>query len=305
MARMTFEQANNYQSNNNPNFVGFFSLKNDGDEAIVRFMHDDVSTFDILSVHPVTIDGRYRSVSCLRDDPREPLDRCPLCQGNVSSRNAIYIHMIQYNSDENGNIVPSLKVWERSLSYATKLRDLIIEYGPLTNSVFKIRRSGKPGSRETNYSIMYANPNIYSPDRYPIPEGAFENYSALGTCVMNKTADDMMVYLNTGNFPAKQNTNNDLNESIPTGGYTPAVPQQYAPPVQQAPQQPPVNYAPPQQQYAPPVQQYNAPSQVNTPPVQNNMPPMGGYTPNVPNAADRTAPWMETPAVDKPKRYYQ
>ena len=37
--------------------VGFFTLKNDGDEAIVRIMHDTPEEFDILAVHQTQVDG--------------------------------------------------------------------------------------------------------------------------------------------------------------------------------------------------------------------------------------------------------
>ena len=53
-------------------------MKNDGDEAIVRIMHDSPETFDIVTNHTVTIDGKYRSVNCIREIG-QPVTNCPFC----------------------------------------------------------------------------------------------------------------------------------------------------------------------------------------------------------------------------------
>jgi len=52
MAKISFEEA---QSNVNSNStgIGFFSLADDGDEAIVRILHDSTDSFDIVTVHEV------------------------------------------------------------------------------------------------------------------------------------------------------------------------------------------------------------------------------------------------------------
>ena len=88
MARISFETFQETANNNQGNYdVKLFSLKDDGDEAIVRIMHDSVADFDIITTHTVKIGDNYRKVSCIRD-PREPLDNCPLCKSgsNIQQR---------------------------------------------------------------------------------------------------------------------------------------------------------------------------------------------------------------------------
>ena len=153
------------QSQGNGPRVGFFTLKNDGDEAIVRIMHDSPEEFDILAVHPVQVDGRFRNVSCLRG-PSDPMDMCPFCLENKKLATKIYIHMIQYVRDENNQIVAQPKVWERTTAYARQLAEYINEYGPLSDMIFKIKRNGAAGSMETTYTIMPANAKLYPEDLY-------------------------------------------------------------------------------------------------------------------------------------------
>ena len=58
--------------------VGYFKI-NDGEEAIVRFNYSSPKEFDIVTIHNIKVGDRFRKVSCLRVDGREPLDNCPLC----------------------------------------------------------------------------------------------------------------------------------------------------------------------------------------------------------------------------------
>lgn len=213
MANINFDQINvGYGNANNNNSVGFFTLKNDGDEAIVRIMHDSTADFDIMTTHPIQLDGKFRKVNCIRN-PMESMDKCPLCASGDKVQQRIYIHLIQYVRDESGAIIPKPMVWDRSIQYAVTLKNLIDEYGPLSDSIFKIRRSGVHGQRDTSYAIMYGNPNIYKNEMYPKLDGAFDKYKVLGTAVMDKTFDEMSIFVSTGAFPAKQTDEHDDERS--------------------------------------------------------------------------------------------
>ena len=199
----------NNDSNNNSNSIGFLSLKNDGDEAIVRIMHDSVEDFDIVTLHPINLGGKYRTISCIRD-PRDPMDNCPLCKNGTKIQSRIFIHMIQYTTNENGQIEAKPVVWERSISYATKLKNDIDEYGPLSNCIFKIKRNGKAGDMQTTYDMKLGNPNMYNESLYPKLENAFDNYSVCGTIVLDKNYNEIAEFVATGKFPEtnKEPTNN-------------------------------------------------------------------------------------------------
>jgi len=217
MAKVSFDTAVSNMNNdtNNGNSVGFFTLKNDGDEAIVRIMHDSVDDFDIVSLHPVNLGGKFRTVNCIRE-PREPIDNCPLCKNGTKIQSKIFIHMIQYTVTPEGKIEAKPVVWERSISYATKLKNDIDEYGPLSNCIFKIKRNGKPGDMQTTYDMKLGNPNMYNEASYPKIEGAFTNYTACGTVVMNKNYDELVTFVTTGAFPEKpQNNTNTTVSNVP------------------------------------------------------------------------------------------
>lgn len=201
---MSFDTAvasiGNESSNNNTSSVGFFSLKNDGDEAIVRIMHDSVNDFDILTTHPITLGGKFRSINCIRE-PRDPMDKCPLCNNGTKVQSRIFIHMIQYVANAQGQVEAKPVVWERSISYATKLKNDIDEYGPLSNCIFKIRRNGKAGDMQTTYDMRLGNPSVYNEANYPKIPDAFKNYTACGTIVLDKNYEEMCTFVSTGAFP--------------------------------------------------------------------------------------------------------
>lgn len=165
--------------------VGYFSLRDDGDETLVRFAYSDPSEFEVYTVHPVTIDGRFRKVNCI-NDLRAGVHSCPLCAAGVQLQQKFYIRLIEYTRDEEGKVVPYARIWERPASYMQILTNLFTEYGPLCDSVFKVKRSGARGDMQTTYSIMYANPSIYNEQLYPKDFSMFENYSPLGTAILDK-----------------------------------------------------------------------------------------------------------------------
>lgn len=170
--------------------VQYFSLKNDGDDAIVRFMHDSIDDFDCVAVHDVDIGGKTRKINCIRN-PQESTDNCPLCRRGARVQSRIYLHLIQYTKDDNGNIVSTPKVWERPISYGATIANYINEYGKLSNTVFKIKRNGASGSNSTKYDIIPANPSVCTADAYPINTEFFANWKALGNVVLNKSFDEI------------------------------------------------------------------------------------------------------------------
>lgn len=267
MAQVSFDVASSMQDNNSTQYsnnVEFFNLANDGDEAIVRFMHDDVSSFNILTVHNVQVGGKYRKVNCIRQ-PQEPTDMCPLCASGNNISNRFFIHLLVYTQDASGNIVCKPQVWERGFNYATRLKSLLDEYGPLSNELFKVKRKGAKGSMDTTYDILYCNPKIYNNESYPINSDAFNNYNELGTIVMNKDAVAMNTFIATGSFPEVQQTQNNNSNAAPA--YTP---------------KPEVNNVAPTYNNVPNVTPVNVPPSNNTPNITGTPPWMNPNTTTAP-----------------------
>lgn len=184
------------QQNGDKPYVGYFTLKNDKDTAIVRIMHDSPEDFDMVVGHRITINDKLRLVSCLNEKAGD--DKCPLCAAGKKTEDKIYIHLIEYTKDANGQIVATPKVWERSAYYANTLINNINNYGPLSDCIFKITRNGVAGSKKTTYDLMYANPNVYTNEMYPKKTELFEGYKAVGTVVWTMDAKRMEALLNGG-----------------------------------------------------------------------------------------------------------
>ena len=207
MAQISYEDVRS--SSENEFNVGFFSLKSDGDEAIVRILCDQVSDLDILTVHPVTVGQSSfpnRNVNCLRT-PHEPLEKCPFCNSGEKVKQRVFIKMLQYDE----NKVPHAVVWDRPAgTYVPKLKSYVDNYGPLSNIMCKIIRHGS--GLDTTYDIIpNINPQVYTLENYKKDTSAFEEeeFKVLGRMVMDKTADEMITFMRTGNFPerSKETTN--------------------------------------------------------------------------------------------------
>lgn len=209
MAKISFEEAQS-NVNSNSSGIGFFSLADDGDEAIVRILHDSTDSFDIVTVHDIQVGDKRKKIDCLRT-LRDPLDKCPFCNAGMKTSQRFYIHLLEYQKDESGNIVVLPRIWERSIQYATTIKNLMDEYGPLSDCVFKIRRNGAKGDLHTTYSIMFGNPNVYKEEFYPKDASAFDEYSVVGNIVASKNADEMKYYIVNGSF--EDNTESNTSEA--------------------------------------------------------------------------------------------
>lgn len=234
MAQITFDQIKDPSSTG----VGFFTLKNDGDEAIVRIMHDSIEDFDIQTTHPIQVSGKFRSVSCLRT-PTEPLEKCPICQSGARVNQRIFVRLVQYTMGADGTVTAEPKVWERSTQYATILRNMLNEYGPLSDVIFKIRRNGAARSVNTTYDIMYANPANYNSPAYAKMPELFEGYSTLGTAVLNKNYEELAQFVATGAFLEADNNQEATDLPFTMRNDAPA----YSSPVTTG--APPFDYVPP------------------------------------------------------------
>lgn len=185
--------------------IRFFSLKDDGDTAIVRFPYQSSKDFDVLSVHTVKVGKMYKNVNCLFDEDVVG-STCPFCQasedGSMSNaKKRFFVKMIVYETTADGKITVSPRIWERPLKFAAELKEKIADWG---DAVFKIKRVGKSGDQSTQYIVTPCKPEIYRDDIYVKDFSAFENYSVDGRYVLNKTREEMITFLETGEFPVKQ-----------------------------------------------------------------------------------------------------
>ena len=203
-SRGTNEKKSNFAQ------VGYFKLNEDGEEAIVRFVYNDPSEFDIADIHRVKDkNGWWRNISCLRT-PEEPIEKCPLCARKEPLKTRFFVKLIQYTKDESGKVVATPKVWERPSGFIKEMKNLINTYGDLKESVFKVVRNGakfnakgEPNT-DVTYTIMYQPPHIYKEELGFIKDfSAFENFDISKHSYTVRTVEEVNVFIETGDFPVR------------------------------------------------------------------------------------------------------
>ena len=216
----TTTKTNNTFTKDDKPYVGYFTLKNDKDYAIVRIMHDSPADFDMVTGHRVTIKDKLRMVNCLREDINDPVEKCPLCAAGKKTEDKIYIHLIEYSTDPQGQIVATPKIWERSASFANTLINKINDYGPLSEVIFKIIRNGEAGSKKTSYDLNFMNPAVYRPEIYQKKAELFEGYKAVGNVVWNFKEDKLIELVNG---VATTQTQSETPQTVVMEGVTPRM----------------------------------------------------------------------------------
>ena len=196
-------------------------LKTSGSKVIVRFPYTSTKEFDFVSIHKTQVGDKFRNIFCLRSNPKEPLDNCPLCSGKKlsngepyeSPKTRFFVKLIAYIKDENGKVTVTPCIWEQSAfskggpsRVVRLLADLINEYGSLKEVPCQISRSGEGLS--TEYDIRPVNPVVYNAEMFPIDFSAFENFTLKGIGYTERSFEDLKTLVETGDFPTTQVENN-------------------------------------------------------------------------------------------------
>ena len=225
MGRFGANEVDNYGGSGSSSF---FSLKDDGDVARVRFMYNSMEDVVGYAVHEVEIDGKKRYVNCLRAY-NEPKSKCPFCEAGEFQRAKLYIPLYDIDEDE-------VKIWERGKNFFAKMSALCSRYSnattPLVAHTFDVERHGKKGDTGTTYEIYETGSDGTTLEDLPeIPD-------ILGSIVLDKSAEDMEYYLDYECFPnndgapkrseptrterAERPERGRREESQPTGRRTPS-----------------------------------------------------------------------------------
>lgn len=184
-------------------YVRYFGLRDDGDTAIVRFnitsLEDD--SLAVQSIHRFrTKEGKLKVIGCLRSDPTESFDKCPLCSDDMKPQFRIFIQLLDYQQDENGNTIAVPSTWDQPARMRETLKSYLMEYGDLRDYVFKIVRQGKKGDTQVKYSIIPCNQNIYKEDIFKKDFSAFDTFN-MTSRVMNLSYDDIKYLVENGEIP--------------------------------------------------------------------------------------------------------
>lgn len=193
MARISLDDIENYGVGNSGSY---FQLKDDGDNARVRFLYDEVSSITPYVVHEVET-GEYddkgnpktKYVNCLRNY-NEPVDKCPLCAAGYKQVPKLFLKL--YNED-----VGECQIWERGKTYAQRIANLAAHFNPLCNEIVEISRLGKKGDKQTKYEFLPLDNSEVNLDDYDCIEPLGRESSSL---VLDKTAEELEAFLNAGSF---------------------------------------------------------------------------------------------------------
>lgn len=174
----------------------FFTLADDGDTAIVRFLYATFEELDWFVVHEVEIGGKKRWVECL-----EVAD-CPGCAKVAKPSLKLFIQMVQKGKEE------TVMTFERGQKFIPQMQELFQKHGDLTQHIFEIQRKGKKGDSNTRYEINHISKSEISDDDI-LERQVFLSEDGF---ILQKTHDQMKEILE-GNYqyqkvenPAARNT---------------------------------------------------------------------------------------------------
>jgi hypothetical protein len=179
MAKVTdLTQALNKYKGGSTDKTSFFSLENDKDSAVVRFLHGSelVAERDWFIVHQVDVNGKKRWVQCLEES------NCPLCLSGNRPQLRLFLQIVDSRDGQ-------LKVWERGQTFVQKIVGLMAKYGSLYERPFEVQRFGKKGDTKTTYEIYPLDKDGKTRLDFP------ESIDLKGGLIMSKTVDEMRALL--------------------------------------------------------------------------------------------------------------
>jgi len=155
----------------------FFTLKDDGDTEVVRFLYDNEDDLDIYAVHEVEIGGKKRYVECLRTAD------CPLCVAGNRAKARMFLQMFVPKTSK-------VCTWERGTKFIPIILGLFNKYGALVNREFEIERHGKKGDTQTQYQLYAMDKDDQTledfPDKQDLEDGL----------ILVKSAEEMKAIIN-------------------------------------------------------------------------------------------------------------
>lgn len=197
MSRVALGDIEKYQGNSR----GFFSLRDDGDVASVRFLYETEDDVDVLSVHRINVNGQDRYVNCLRDNPDDPESKCPLCAAGNGRTVRLFLQIAEvtkFDDKTKDDIGWEAKIWDRGPQFVKKLQSICNRYNPLCGTMFEIERQGKKGDSNTDYGVFPIKTDGLKITELP------ERKDVLGTVVLDKSFEDLDAYVLTGQFPDEE-----------------------------------------------------------------------------------------------------
>lgn len=212
MAEFSFDgyKATYSKSEKRPD-LNYFKIKEDEGVAIVRFNYASLNDVKVYTIHKVGKFPHTKTVNCLME--HGDTNECPLCASGNERMGRLYVPLIEYVQDAQGNVSINPCIWERPYSFKDKIKSLIEEYGDLRDYIFKIKRI--PGAKYPTYDLIPANPKMYTDEIYHKDFSAFTDLKIVGRFVPDRTFEDLLTYVKTGELPQKGRVENKEVEVAP------------------------------------------------------------------------------------------
>lgn len=183
MARFNYDTADNYGGSGG---AGFFSLKDDGDQANIRYLYNQLADIEGFAVHEIEVNGKKRYVNCLREYG-DPIESCPLCAERYKQIAKLFLYIWDEDTQE-------VKIWDRGKTYYKDLSALSANIKSFVGTVFQITRSGKKGDTGTKYTNWPLSTDDATLEEFP------ELTPILGSLVLDKTFEELDFFLDNGFF---------------------------------------------------------------------------------------------------------
>lgn len=212
MAEFSFDgyKATYSKSEKRPD-LNYFKIKEDEGVAIVRFNYASLNDVKVYTIHKVGKFPHTKTVNCLME--HGDTNECPLCASGNERMGRLYVPLIEYVQDAQGNVSINPCIWERPYSFKDKIKSLIEKYGDLRDYIFNIKRI--PGAKYPTYNLIPATPKMYTDEIYHKDFSAFTDLKIVGRFVPDRTFEDLLTYVKTGELPQKGRVENKEVEVAP------------------------------------------------------------------------------------------
>lgn len=205
------------------NTIGFFNLKNAGDNAVVRILYSSTEQITKVTAHRIANATKTKLVKCLGTEGAG----CPCCQANIPAETRLVIHLWDYTDN-------SEKIWERTANakFLQSLSEIEQAWGNLCDIPVKITRDSV---EFPTYSVTVMPANAY-----PMPTNVELNKDCSFRLGMYRSADELKQALATGVVPphVKKQPTQTSNQPY----RAPQAQQTYQRPVQTPPTQSQTTY---------------------------------------------------------------
>lgn len=200
MARLTGDNIEQFRASGggSSHKINYFNLKKDKDIGKIRLLYNSAEDIDGYVVHRVPVGDYELPVNCLYEQGGS-IEDCPFCKAGIKKQARVYIPVLDENDGE-------FKFWDRPNSFYSQLSSFCGRFPNIVSQVFEVERHGEAG-KKSDYSFY----PIGQPDGTTVDDilddcELDEMPCALGTKIMDKTADDMEYYVKHNEFPSKDDS---------------------------------------------------------------------------------------------------